>query len=457
MMGSSAVKNRAWMDSRPRPDGSPDGDRAARARRSITKLTLGCALLVACGDDDSPPPPPPRDAMVDAPVIDDAGLDDAGLDATRPDGATDDSGIVAPGRCTVDPGEGLMVVGTDTDTGFAHVASDSSATASAIVFSDDLGGARGLRLVTIDDDGVQRSALDGVSPGSRSADVASIGDEWWVVAVDGGALSLHRFDTELARVGTATELATSATDARITRAADGALVAWREGSTVRARRVSAAGAPGATFDLGTASGAFDLNAHGTDGAVLLNGGTDASPARVAGRRVPSEGSATTLTVGGSEESVGSVGVAGPTTIAPSGTLPFYGAVAFDVRIGDAFRSVRLAVLDVDGVPAYGEYRVSAAGEYAWASSATAWGGGYVVAYRARAEDGGFSRVRVAVLDRESCEVGRVDEQITVGVAATEVGSPTTVTATEGGERFVVAWGETLEDVVEYRIAIGRCE
>ena len=37
------------------------------------------------------------------------------------------------------------------------------------------------------------------------------------------------------------------------------------------------------------------------------------------------------------------------------------------------------------------------------------------------------------------------------------GSPTTVTASDGGERFVVAWGETLEDVVEYRIAIGRCE
>lgn len=409
--------------------------------------------VLACGDDDSPPPPPPRDAMVDAPVIDDGGPPDA----TIPDGAMVDSGTVVPGRCTVDPGDDLMVVGTDTDTAFAHVASDSSATTSAIVFSDDLGGSRGLRLVTVSDDGVQRGELEGVPAGARGADVAAIGDEWWVVAVDGGALALHRFDSALDRVGSAAALATGASDARIARTADGAIVAWREGSTIRARKVSMGGVASGTFELGAASGSFDLNTHGTEGAVLLGAGTDASPTRVAGRLVPTEGSATSLTVGGSEEAVGSVGVAGPTIVAPTGTLPFYGAVAFDVRIGDAFRSVRLAVLDVDGVPAYGEYRVSAPGEYAWASSATAWGGGYIVAYRARAEDGGFSRVRVAVLDRDSCEVGRVDEQLTVGVAASEAGSPTTVTASGLGERFVVAWGETLDDVVEYRIAIGRCE
>ncbi|MCB9620383.1 MAG: hypothetical protein H6724_13175 [Sandaracinus sp.] len=337
------------------------------------------------------------------------------------------------------------------------MASASTLEASALIFSDDLDGTMAVRLVTVaNDDTVTRHTPEGIPAGATEPDVAAVGGAWWIVAREtDGAVRLFRYDADVMAAGAPVALATGATSPRISAAGDGAFVAWREGANVRGRMISSTGTAGAVVELGTATGEFDLALHGEDAAVLLRAGTDESPTRVQGSRV-GDGTPTSLLVGGSEESVGSVGLAGPTREAPDGVFPFYGAVAFDVRIGDAFRSIRLAVLDAAGTPAYGEWRVSGPGEYAWAASATDWGGGYLVAYRARAEDGGFSLIRVSLLDREACEVGRVDEQLTVASTTTEAGSETTVTSTGRGH-FVVGWGETRSDLTEYRIAVGRCE
>ncbi|MCB9614609.1 MAG: hypothetical protein H6721_02915 [Sandaracinus sp.] len=399
-----------------------------------------------CGDDDSPPPPPS-----------DAGPRDAASDGGVPrDGGDDDDAAVVPVRCTVDP-SGLVEVGRDGSGGAAAVASASNLETSALIFTDDLDGTVAVRLVTIANDGtVTRHTPEGIPAGATEPDVAAVGGAWWIVARESdGAVRLFRYDAEVAAVGTPVALASGASSPRIAAAGEGAFVAWREGASVRGRLVSATGTAGAVVELGTATGEFDLALHGEDAAVLLRAGTDESPTRVQGSRV-GDGTPTSLLVGGSEESVGSVGLAGPTREAPDGVFPFYGAVAFDVRIGDSFRSIRLAVLDEAGTPAYGEWRVSGPGEYAWAASATDWGGGYLVAYRARVEDGGFSLIRVSLLDREACEVGRVDEQLTVASTTTEAGSETTVTSTGRGH-FVVGWGETRSDLTEYRIAVGRCE
>ncbi|MBX3271436.1 MAG: hypothetical protein KF729_14310 [Sandaracinaceae bacterium] len=433
-------------------------------------LLVSASLALAACDGTTPPPPPPRDAGArdaggDAAVgAEDAGdPDDGGAhDAGGADAGARDAGPPLAG-CTVDAETELMVVGRDTDLArIDAVAAGASATRWAVAFSDDLEGARRVIVVRAPFDGsapILRAVLDGSPEGARSPSVVALEGGWLLAWEAGGEVVVRRYDAAFAPTAPAHTLAGGGSAPRLAALGAGAYAAWRADGRLYGRALSSTGTPSApAVDLGAlaAGGAFGLGPLGADGGLLVVfGGAEGAAARVRARRISAVGVAgPELAVGTTDESQGSLSSAGPPPTRPDGTAALAGGVAFDVRVGGVFREVRFALLDAEARPAFGEFAVNPSGEEAWGAALTPFRDGFAVAHRTRPRVGGLSQIQLGVMGRESCELGRVDLRAPLAVSGAEAGSPIAMVAQ--GDAVVLAWSERLVDVVEHRVAVGRC-
>lgn len=430
-------------------------------RRSPYLFSLSLAV-VGCAEPLPPVMPRdsgPRDSQVaDAPG-DDATADDAGL----PDGDTADAAIIGPLSCTFDTAIDLMAVGRDSDRARPQILSAAaSATAMVAVFVDDLDGEVALQAAraTIADHAITRVRLP-APVGSGAPSIVASGDGWLLGYVTStGEVLVQRLDADLAASGSARSIATGGASPHVARVGTGAYVAWIAGTRAMGRALAADGAPSGAavelFALPAPGAEIEVAGFGTASrAIVIAGGSSASPDRVIGRVIEATGEAApgTIELGSTDESAGPLALAGAAPATTGGYPRLDGAAVWDVDVG-GFDAVRFLLLDATGDGPFGEFTVSESGEPAWGGAVVPLGTGYLTAYRERPSDGTFSRVRLAIMDRDDCALGRVDARTTLTVSSSMTGSGLEMAA-EGGA-VLIAWAETLSDVVEYRVASVRC-
>jgi hypothetical protein len=442
-------------------------------RRALALAAWLIALAAAC--DESRPPVPVRDsgpradtgAREDAGVPEDAGpIDAAPVDARfQGDGEMPIDGGGPPPPCAIDPDVGAVVVGRDSDVRRRpRIVTAASPTELVAVLSDDGDGTRRVRLIRqplMSRDPVSREDLPGIPDGAGAPSVVRAGDGWLVAyEAPGGGIAVQRYSSAWSATGAASVIASAGNDPALAVIGSGAFVAWREGTRLMGRALAASGAPtGAASELGTLPAAdahFAIQPYGRAGEALVAvGSAEGMPARAMARRIGATGTPAPgwIMLGATTEAEGAIAIGSATTRAPAGTEPLNGAAAFDVRVA-GFAEVRFVLVGPDGMPAFGEFTVSDRGQPAWGAGVASFRDGYVVAYRARPEDLGFSRVWLGFLERDSCRLGRVDSRLVADVSASERGGPVSVTSQ--GETVFAAWAEQLADLVEYRVATAHC-
>jgi hypothetical protein len=371
-----------------------------------------------------------------------------------------------PPPCSISMDVGAMVVGRDSDVMRApRILTAASPSELVAVLSDDGDGERRVQLIRQPLGGgepVSRQALEGIPEGAGAPAIARVGDGWLVAyETPGGGIAVQRYSSAWAASGAGNAIADRGSRPVISAVGTGAYVAWQEGMRLVGRALSATGAPtGAAVELGTlptADAGYTLQAYGLAGEALVAiGGAETRPVRAVARRVSGTGvpAPGTMPLGATEEASGSMAIGAATPSPPSGLEPLQGAATFDVSV-DGFGQVRFVVLGADGMPAFGEFTVSEPGEPAWGAGVAPFRTGYVVAYRARPADRGFSRVWLAFLERESCRLGRVDSRLVADVSASERGGAVSISSQ--GDTLFAGWAEVLEDVIEYRVVTAHCE
>lgn len=427
-----------------------------RLRRSPYLL-----LLLAAAGCESPPsmPPPPRDSGPRDSPIADAPLPDA----PREDGAAPADAAIDRASCTLDSAADLMAVGRDSDRGRPPILSASaSATELVAVFADDLDGALRIQAAraTIADHTIIRQAL-AAPDGASSPSILAIGGDWLLAYVSAsGEVFVQRLDGALAANGAPRSIASRGSLPRLGLVGSGAYVAWRDGARAMGRALGADGAPAGAavelFALPAADARIDVAGFGAEGrAIVARAGAAASPARVIGRTIEASGEAAagTSDLGSTTESAGAIALGGAAPRTTAGYPPLDGAAVWDVDVG-GFEAVRFLLLDASGAGPFGEFTVSEGGEPAWGGALVPLGTGYLAAYREQPSDGTPQRVRVAIMDRDACRLGRVDRRQTITVTESATGSG--ITLAVSGDAVLLAWAETLSDVVEYRVASARC-
>lgn len=426
-----------------------------------------CATLSGCGGcGDGPPPVVPFDV----------GPRDSGSEPDAPPDSGIDAGDAAVDEpaCTIDLPTDTLVVGRDSDVSrwpvIVTAATDDAL--MAVFSSDDIGERRIRRIAVRLPEGVfeEREDLAGIPPGAGAPSLLRVADGWWVAYEDAGRVRLQRYDEAFAVAGDGVTVAEAGVRPKLGRlGADAVVVAWATAlpGEVRVRAFGLDGVPRGEPEAveALAEGArFDISPLGTEGAaamVVVGRGPD-EPGGLRGAVVSSTGALGELpetfdlgTSGALGSGAVSLGASPPE--APAGVSRLEGGVAFDVTNPDTgFSLVRFAVVDDTGAPPFGQFTISPRRERASGVSLAPLGTGYVASFRANPEDDSFTRIRVALMGRESCEFGGVDDTVLAGVTASFEGGDTSIAAA-GREAFLVGWSEQLADQVEYRVSLGRCE
>ncbi|MCS6798041.1 MAG: hypothetical protein NZ898_05880 [Myxococcota bacterium] len=363
----------------------------------------------------------------------------------------------------------VTVIGRDSRSGRepSRIALASALERVVAAFVDDVDGSARPRAVRAswNDWLPERVDLDAVPRDAVALDLLRVEGGWLVAYERGeGGIGVRALDENLGSRAEPATLAERGGRPRLVARPTGAWVLWQDGTHVHGVAVSAHGAPiGSAIrlaELVSSDARFDATRFAEPDAMFLAwAGTPAARRRLAGRRIEDDGrAAAPVDVGASGEAVGAVSIGGRSHAPAGGSPALQGAVAFDVSI-DTMRAVRFVVVGVDARPALSEITVSEADgsllEHGWGASIATFGTGYAIAYRARPFDGDRARTRLAWLDRDGCELGRVSGRSTVWVSDVEASGPTSLVA--AGGTLVVGWTEQLDGVQEMRLARGRCE
>ncbi len=399
-------------------------------------------------------------------------MHDAGADgdaAAGFDGSTDvqdagaggDGGPAAACRWL---GDGPVVVGRLSTVGGA-LAGPLHAVAvgdgAVLAFSDDAGedAQPRVRFVEVrlgESVSVAREdAPDAVPPGSSGPHLVKLGGTWWLFfeRPTGGVARAPLSAPFGGTVGAvSTVLDVGARPAVLALAAGGLLAWWQAGGIWAARLDGGGNLVGERLRLGDAAEPVSPSvASMSSGEVLVAwpGGVRRLDVSVGGALASAEPSV-------SWTAPTRVAVAGSAPRVPEGYLPLQAALAYDVRPEEGAPRVRFTLLDAMGEPAYGTFSLEPGGAHAWGMAMTPFRTGYALAYRWRSHAGERGMLRLALLDREACELGRGGVRFPVTeVLSREARVSFLVAISEG--TLLLGWLEPLDGTTEYRVGVISCE
>lgn len=389
--------------------------------------------------------------MRDVPVLDAPELDAPLADGEVRDTPAGDAGTFACAR----DGE-VIELATDTSGTDRVVSLAAGASSFGLTWSQSVDGLPEIHAASIGaTGGATIRQITSLSSRVQSPAIVASGTGWllaWVgnqVVGAGFEIFAQALAADLSPTAPQRLTENAVLDASPTLAAlptSGFVVAWTESgdgsNTAIARLVASSGAPSAPAIRLTAAGTrVERPALATRSAGLsmtwAETAADPPQAHILGLDA----------AGMPQGTVGALSTEGNADGATDVTMDATGGAAvFGVLVGGARREVRLRLLDETGVPAGEEHPAtpSSGGD----ASVAAYGGGYLVAYRAA---DGEHPIRVALVDA----VGVFLTELDVASAA-ESGGRTTIRVTTDG-RVLVAWVDRVGSESHVRAARIRCE